>query len=208
MLRGLLGLVAGLASVLAMSACGQSVSTPSGEDSSATSDAGTSRPSVSIPLRVTETNGLTKTMVSVGGGPEIPVVVDTGSSGLRVFASKVGSEVSRTGETLPTGYQGGLVMESEHATAPLTLSGCRLPGQSLLRFRTQFGVKKPQWEVNANSMSPYPRPRASTSQPRRTGFWGLGSLRASRPAPQIHCPLWPRRFRLTPSPWTVARMAL
>lgn len=49
--------------------------------------------------------------ISVAGGSSVPVTFDTGSSGLRVLESAIGSDVRRTDTPLREGYGDGTVLE-------------------------------------------------------------------------------------------------
>lgn len=87
----------------------------------------------SIPITVkTIDDGVTTRMmvqVSIGGGQAIPVMLDTGSQGLRVFADAVGGQgitptQTPTSETFGTGVRlNGIV-----ATAPLVVGGLPTAG--------------------------------------------------------------------------------
>ena len=118
----------------------------------------------SIPLSVkTIDQGSTTRMmvqVSIGGGPAIPVMLDTGSQGLRVFADAVGSQgitptQTNTSETFATGVRlNGVV-----ATAPLVVGG--LPTAGPIPIMVIQGVDcdpsvsfcQPQWASEAVVMA-------------------------------------------------------
>jgi hypothetical protein len=78
-------LVATVFVMLAVGGCG-GASTSSGPDPSPI-------PRQVIPLTFSDTVGGVTAQVSVGGGPSVPVLVDTGSTGLRIFEQSVGSDV-------------------------------------------------------------------------------------------------------------------
>jgi hypothetical protein len=55
--------------------------------------------------------------VSVGGGPPVAVIFDTGSTGLRIYAPAVGPSVKRTGIPIHYGYGSGSAYYGEKAYA-------------------------------------------------------------------------------------------
>jgi hypothetical protein len=64
--------------------------------------------------------------VSVGGGPSVPVLLDTGSSGLRIFADKAGTAAS-TGTANQDSFASGLTYFGTVAMANATIGGVVLP---------------------------------------------------------------------------------
>lgn len=80
---------------------------------------------ISVPVTtVTGSSGDAKVTVqiSVGGGPPATVVLDTGSAGLLIDASAVGSQVTDSGQQLDKNFVGGTV-PATLAQAPVTLGG-------------------------------------------------------------------------------------
>jgi len=55
--------------------------------------------------------------VSVGGGPPVAVIFDTGSTGLRMYAPAVGPNIERTGTPVRYGYGSGSAYDGEKAFA-------------------------------------------------------------------------------------------
>lgn len=79
---------------------------------------------LSIPLSSITVDGTPKMTVpvSVGGGAPVPVVLDTGSSGLIIASSAVGPDVTSTGAAFTTDFTGGSVNGTVE-TAPVTIGG-------------------------------------------------------------------------------------
>ena len=114
---GLLGIVA--------AACG----TSSGSSSTTTSASTTSAPSsatVSVPISVsTDSSGVMRGIVrvEVGGGPSVPVLLDTGSAGLRILPKDVGSGIRATGQTDAAAFGGGNELTSTVVATTVTIAG-------------------------------------------------------------------------------------
>ncbi len=73
--------------------------------------------------------------VSIGGGPAVPVSVDTGSVGLYVFEREVGPEVERTPAPIRQGYVDGTQFEGY-----VGLASVGFPGTGLATGRIAVGV--------------------------------------------------------------------
>lgn len=88
--------------------------------------------SADIPLHmISETQSAT-VAVSVGGGAETQVLLDTGSNGLRVSAASVGSEVTVSDIAISYGYGSGLQLNGYLAYANVTFTEAATPdGQAL-----------------------------------------------------------------------------
>ncbi|QIB35554.1 autotransporter domain-containing protein [Ancylobacter pratisalsi] len=84
-----------------------------------------------IPLH--PANGQTATVsVEVGGGPATQVLFDTGSNGLRILSSEVGSDIVVTSTQIIYGYGSGLQFEGSLAYGSVTFNEASTPnGQPL-----------------------------------------------------------------------------
>lgn len=67
--------------------------------------------------------------VTVGGGPTVPLLVDTGSPGLRVFANRVGTtDVTRTDTPVDVTFADGTRFVGVEASAPVGFGGLSTKG--------------------------------------------------------------------------------
>jgi hypothetical protein len=88
---------------------------------------------LSVPVTVeTNTVGTMRAIVhvSVGGGHSVPVLLDTGSAGLRILPSDVGRAVIRTGQTETATFGGGIQLTSATATATVNVGGASTPSST------------------------------------------------------------------------------
>jgi hypothetical protein len=67
--------------------------------------------------------------VSVGGGPAVPLQLDTGSAGLRIFKQDAGPETKDDPDTGPNtaSFVDGTTYEYEAAKAPVVIGGVSVP---------------------------------------------------------------------------------
>jgi hypothetical protein len=85
---------------------------------------------VAVPVTVTtDTLGVTRAIVHVrvGGGRSVPVLLDTGSAGLRILPADVGRAVIRTGQTETATFGGGIQLTSAGATTTVNIGGASTP---------------------------------------------------------------------------------
>jgi PE-PGRS family protein with aspartyl peptidase-like domain len=115
--------------MLMSAGCGSHPSPTAGSSvpsASPRSSAGAGSAPGSIPMRVARTRmGFSCVIVDVsaGGGPSVPVLVDTGSSGLLLPASAVGPGVEPTGREFQTGFVGTPRFTATIIRATLTIGG-------------------------------------------------------------------------------------
>lgn len=114
------------AGAVALAGCGAADVTAD-ESTVATSSAGTSI-AAAIPLELVD-GSVPVVMVAVGGGEPVPLLVDTGSAGLRIFAEDAGPQVvidpATEDETIS--FVDGTTYVSDKAIAPVTLGDVDLP---------------------------------------------------------------------------------
>lgn len=78
--------------------------------------------------------------VSVGGGPATPVLVDTGSPGIRVFADKLGTtEVIRSETPVDVTFADGTRFVGVEATAPVSFGSLTTKGPINIQLITEVG---------------------------------------------------------------------
>jgi len=85
---------------------------------------------LSVPVTVTtDTLGIMRAIVHVrvGGGHSVPVLLDTGSAGLRILPADVGRAVIRTGQTETATFGGGIQLTSAAATTTVNIGGASTP---------------------------------------------------------------------------------
>ena len=85
---------------------------------------------MTVPLEVDSTSSgdaRVVVQVSVGGGAAVPMLLDTGSSGLVVDASALGAEASATAETVQVPYV-GTTIDGVVAQATVTMGGVSTSG--------------------------------------------------------------------------------
>ncbi|HUE25194.1 MAG TPA: DUF3443 family protein [Solirubrobacteraceae bacterium] len=82
--------------------------------------------------------------VRVGGGPSVPVLLDTGSPGLRVLPSVVGPKSELTGRTIKAEFGGGETLVGPVARARVTVGSLSTP--SPIAFQVIKGVDCPSKE--------------------------------------------------------------
>lgn len=118
-----------------VSACGTSPSSQSSSAPPASSTASTfSSPGdpspVVLPLaRISPAGTRPVINVSVAGGPTVPVLFDTGSTGLRIFADKVGSDgLKDLGKPTASTFSSGNHLEGRLASAPVVVAGIPTAG--------------------------------------------------------------------------------
>src|SRR5947209_11632615 len=91
---------------------------------------------VSVPLKFL--GAIPMIEVRVGNGPKVPVVLDTGSTGLQIFEPGVrtgtGSGVALSSQPESVGYAGGGVLSGVMASGKLTI------GHLKTRFPVRFGL--------------------------------------------------------------------
>lgn len=225
---GRIGAIVVGAGVLLAACGGQGASSPSGATTAGGTTAGTpaSVPASGVPASsdILEQTGSTITVpvttvtgssgdakvtvqISVGGGPPATVVLDTGSAGLLIDASMVGSQVVDSGQQLDKNFVGGTV-PATLAQAPVTVGGVTTAspvGIGLLQAGSGAGLfdgtsgllgigtaNGPT--LNADLFSPtlqLPAPYQAGSMldisPTGTGTWTLGPVTA--PAGAVAVPL-------------------
>ena len=106
-----------------------SLSTP-GQPTLTTTTTGEPRPSgAAIPVRPTKDGAAVVVDVSVGGGPAVPLQLDTGSAGLRIFKQDAGPETKDDPDTGPNtaSFVDGTTYEYEAAKAPVVIGGVSVP---------------------------------------------------------------------------------
>lgn len=111
---------------------------------------GTITTAAGIPLRLVD-GSVPVVMVAVGGGPEVPLLLDTGSAGLRIFVDDVGPQAvadpATEDETIS--FVDGTTYVSDKAIAPVTLGGVALPAPVPVAL-----VKDVTCEPDASSCEP------------------------------------------------------
>ena len=88
---------------------------------------------LSVPVTVTtDALGIMRAIVHVrvGGGRSVPVILDTGSAGLRILPSAVGRAVIQTGQTQTATFGGGVQLTSAEATTTVTIGGASTPSST------------------------------------------------------------------------------
>lgn len=127
--RRLLPATAAIAIAITLAGCSGSTpsATSSADDLESVSGTPTASPStetVSVPLQSTTDSGAPRLEVeiSVGGGAPFTVVLDTGSTGLFVSKSAVGSATTATGQSYTEDYVSSK-LTSELATATVSIGG-------------------------------------------------------------------------------------
>ncbi|MFA7267643.1 MAG: hypothetical protein WC054_15135, partial [Candidatus Nanopelagicales bacterium] len=96
----------------------------------------------SVKLSMPKVNGdrpILTAAVTVGGGPEVPLLVDTGSPGVRVFASQVGSDVTRTDIPVDVTFADGTRFIGIEASAPISFGGLTTKGPITVQLITEVG---------------------------------------------------------------------
>lgn len=85
-------------------------------------------PAAAIPIDLVD-GSVPVVMVAVGGGAPVPLLLDTGSAGLRIFAEDVGPQavVDPATEDETISFVDGTTYVSDKAIAPVTLGGLDLP---------------------------------------------------------------------------------
>ena len=84
-----------------------------------------------LPLTVLSVSGKPRPIIniSVAGGPTVPVLFDTGSTGLRIFADKVGNNGLRDlGTPTSSSFTSGNHFEGTVASAPMIVAGAPTAG--------------------------------------------------------------------------------
>jgi hypothetical protein len=98
-------------------------SAPSGPTATTTSS------TISIPLQVSTTSsgGRVVVQASIGGAPTVPMLLDTGSSGVVVASSALGSQAQTTTQSADSGYVGSS-LSGVVANATVTMGGLTTDG--------------------------------------------------------------------------------
>lgn len=94
-----------------------------------------------IPLsmpKVNDDHPIATAAVSIAGGPEVPLLVDTGSPGIRVFAGSVGDVgLTRTNKTVDVSFADGTRFVGVEASAPVTVGGLATAGPIKIQLITE-----------------------------------------------------------------------
>jgi hypothetical protein len=100
----------------------------SGQPASAAPGAGEGPSRGGIPVRPTADGAAVVVDVSVGGGPAVPLQLDTGSAGLRIFQRDVGPQAKDDPASGPNtaSFVDGTTYEYEAAQAPVVIGDVRL----------------------------------------------------------------------------------
>jgi hypothetical protein len=88
---------------------------------------------VAVPVAVTtdETGAMRAVVhIRVGGGPSVPVLLDTGSAGLRILPGDVGRSVQQTGQTETATFGGGVQLTSRVVQANVSIGGLATPSST------------------------------------------------------------------------------
>jgi hypothetical protein len=88
---------------------------------------------VAVPVAVTtDATGAMRAVVHirVGGGPSVPVLLDTGSAGLRILPGDVGRSVQPTGQTETATFGGGVQLTSRVVQANVSIGGVATPSST------------------------------------------------------------------------------
>lgn len=137
----------------------------------------TSLNSTQVELSMPKVNGdrpILTAAVTVGGGPEVPLLVDTGSPGVRVFANQVGSEVTRTDIPVDVTFADGTRFVGIEASAPVSFGGLATKGPITVQLITDVGCAEGKPEcVGAVGIEKF-----SAEQP-FDGLFGIGLQAAS-----------------------------
>jgi hypothetical protein len=119
---------------LAAAACTDSASmTDNIEMNATTTTTSPGAGAVAVPVTVsTDASGAMRAVVHirVGGGPSVPVLLDTGSAGLRILPADVGRSVQRTGQTETATFGGGVQLTSQVVQANVSIGGLVTPSST------------------------------------------------------------------------------
>jgi hypothetical protein len=86
-----------------------------------------------VPVAVTtDATGVMRAIVHirVGGGRSVPVLLDTGSAGLRILPGDVGRSVQQTGQTETATFGGGVQLTSRVVRANVSIGGLVTPAST------------------------------------------------------------------------------
>src|ERR1700677_506102 len=86
-----------------------------------------------VPVAVTtDATGVMRAIVHirVGGGPSVPVLLDTGSAGIRILPGEVGRSVQQTGQSETGTFGGGLQLTSRVVQANVSIGGLVTPSST------------------------------------------------------------------------------
>lgn len=113
-------------------------STSAAASSTATSgSSGAGSAPVVVPVTtLADSNGNPKVVVdiSVGGGAAVPVILDTGSSGLLIDEAAVGSQVDSSGSTPVTKQYLGAALSGSLVQAPVTIGSVSTPAIGVVAY--------------------------------------------------------------------------
>lgn len=144
--------------------------------------------------------------VRVAGGPSIPVLVDTGSPGLRVFANRVGKAgLTTEGERESTTYEDGTTFTGSRANAPVAIDNLPTAGPIAIQLVEQVSCspQSPQC-AGSDGLATFARQQGFA------GILGIGLMKAPVYSPLVQLEGGPARsfgIQINPSQ-TSARLAL
>lgn len=117
-----------LAGVLLVTGCAAESATDVNVDTSASAGGGGAAPGEGIEITLLD-GSVPVVMAAVGGGAPVPLLLDTGSAGLRIFNDDVGPQavVDPATEDETISFVDGTTYVSDKAIAPVTLGSVELP---------------------------------------------------------------------------------
>jgi hypothetical protein len=123
-------------------------------------------------------------MVSVGGGSAVPVLIDTGSTGLRILASAAGKTgVTSSSTSLTQSFADGTEYTGTLATTPATIGGLTTPAPIDLMLIDTVGC------VGGGTGCPTPTNQALVTDDKVYGTLGVSLAPPSGCASPIYSPL-------------------
>lgn len=212
------GATAGDASAAEDTTTSEPAATTTGAPSSAltgssVSTANPGTPSLTVPITtVNDAKGLPRVIVeiSVGGGAPVPVILDTGSSGLMIDASVLGSDVDSTGAIPYTKNYVSSSIQGSVVQAPVTIGGVSTPAIGVVAYQSsggandeltggiakgligiasegQAGAAAPIWSPSLQLPAPYDTMSTLEVAASGAGTWTLGPV--ATPADAVTVPL-------------------
>jgi hypothetical protein len=127
---GLVAVLLGTVAIGATACAGSAGITQDIDMNAATTTTSPGPGAVAVPVAVaTDATGAMRAIVHirVGGGPSVPVLLDTGSAGLRILPGDVGRSVQQTGQTETATFGGGVQLTSQVVQANISIGGLTTP---------------------------------------------------------------------------------
>ncbi|WP_111767010.1 hypothetical protein [Nakamurella deserti] len=163
---------------------------------------GTATAPLTVPVTtVDDANGLPRVVVeiSVGGGAPVPVILDTGSSGLMIDASVLGSDVDTSGAVPFTKNYVSSSIQGSVVQAPVSIGGVSTPAIGVVAYQSsqgandqltggiakgligiasegQTGTAAPVWSPSLQLPAPYDTMSTLEVATSDAGTWTLGPV--------------------------------